>query len=1078
MEFRILGPLEVAEGDLQVLVGGAKERALLAILLVHTDEVVSTDRLIEELWGSDLPANPSNALQVVVSRLRRALEVAPAPHRQGELLVTRKPGYVLDIDPEDLDARRFERLVEEAGLIAATDHLRASSLLGEGLGLWRGPALAEFAFEDFAQDEAARLEEARIRAVEMKMDADLALGRHDEVVGELKALVAGNPLRERLRAQLMLALYRSGRQGEALRVFQEGRKALVDDLGIDPGPELQELHQQILVQAASLAAVPETEAAPPRNNLPAQLTSFVGRDLELREVKRLLEESRLVTLTGAGGCGKTRLAMEVASELLENFRDGVWLVELEAVSDSAQVPQSLGSALGIREGVAPGVGGQAPQTVMDKLIGYLGGKEMLVVLDNCEHLIEACAQVTENVLRSAPGVRVLATSRERLGVGGEVLWPVPPLGLPKPEEVSPEQLARYDAVRLFVDRATAVQPTFVLDADAAPAVHQICHRLDGMPLALELAGARVRVLPPREIAVRLDDRFSLFVSGSRRALPRHQTLRAAIDWSYELLSEPERELFGQLSVFAGGFTLEAAEEVCGGGEVEKSEVLGLHSRLVEQSLVVPDDGGEARFRMLETLRRYAGERLVESGKAEALQRRHSAYFLRVAERAEPLLRGPKQRVWLRRLDTDHDNFSAAIDRALGHDPEVAVRLSGALAWFWLVGGHRSEARRRLDEALAAGRGRTPASRARALGWAATLGCFEGAYERAAAQAQEAHELSKQVDDPWWGAMSEGIMGMASGLQGNIRAGGELLDGAASAFSDLGDEWGAAFTTVILGYLSTFAGQYERAAALIEHGLDGFRAAGDQWGQTIALELSGWLARRRGAYEDALALREEALGVARDLGLRDEVPFVLVELGNLQVLLGDFETAAILHQEALVLARELGDRGNIAAYARDGLGLAARRQGHYEQAREHHLEAVSIHRARGDTALTAYSLTCLGFVEELRGDLDAAEAFDRESLQLARELPDPLALALVLEGLACVAAARQQPDRAAVLLGAAESIRQATGTPLPPEERVDVDRATDVVVSALGEEAFTKVLERGRRMSIEDAVGYALSDGTG
>jgi DNA-binding SARP family transcriptional activator len=287
MEFRILGPLEVAKGDRPLPVGGPKERTLLAILLIHAGEVVSADRLIDELWGRDLPANPSNALQVVVSRLRRALE--------GELIVARKPGYVLEVDPEALDARRFERLVEQARQLAATDPLRASSLLGEALGLWRGPALAEFAFEDFAQEAVAQLEEARIRAVELKIEADLALGRHAELVGELKALVAGNPLRERLRGQLMLALYRSGRQGEALRVFQEGRKALVDELGVDPGPELKELHQQILLQAASLAAAPEAAAAPPRNNLPAQVTSFVGRDLELQEVKKALEKSRLVT---------------------------------------------------------------------------------------------------------------------------------------------------------------------------------------------------------------------------------------------------------------------------------------------------------------------------------------------------------------------------------------------------------------------------------------------------------------------------------------------------------------------------------------------------------------------------------------------------------------------------------------------------------------------------------------------------------------------------------------------------------------------------------------------------------------
>jgi predicted ATPase/DNA-binding SARP family transcriptional activator len=1066
MEFRILGPLEVAEGDRQVPVSGVKERALLAILLIHTGEVVSADRLIDELWGSDLPANPSNALQVVVSRLRRAL--------QGELVVTRQPGYLLDIGPEQLDARRFERLVEEARQVTATDPSRSSSLLEEALGLWRGPALAEFAFERFAQESVARLHEARTQAVELKMEADLALGRHAELVGELRGLVAGNPLRERLRGQLMLALYRSGRQGEALRVFQEGRKALVEELGVDPGPELQELHQQILLQAASLAAAPEPGAAAPRNNLPAQVTSFVGRDVELQEVRKALERSRLVTLTGPGGCGKTRLALETAGELLEAFPDGVWLAELEAVSDPGLVPRSLGSALGIRADAALGGGGRAPQPVMDKLIHYLATKQLLVVVDNCEHLIDACAQVAERVLRSAPGVRILATSRERLGVDGEVLWPVPPLGLPRPEETTPEQLAQHDAVRLFVDRASAVQPSFVLDAEAAPAVHHICRRLDGMPLALELAAARVRVLPPLEIAARLEDHFGLLVSATRRALPRHQTLRAAIDWSYGLLSEPERDLFGRLSVFTGGFTLEAAEEVCGNGEgVEQARVLELLSRLVDQSLVVPPAGSGARFRMLETLHRYAAERLAETGTVEVLQRRHAAYLLRLVERAEPLLRGPEQGVWLGRLESEHDNVGAALDWALGHDPETAVRLSSALAYFWLVGRHRSEVRRRLDQAVEASREASSASRARVLAWAAVLGCVEGKLDQAASQAAEAYELSRDVGDPWWVAMSEAVLGLALGLKGDVRGGGERMEEARARFAGAGDEWGAAITAVWQGLVPAYTAQHEQAAAFADRARDGFRAAGDRWGQTMALELQGMVARRRGAYEDAVAAYEEALGVVRDLELREEVPFLLVDLGNLQVLLEHFEAAAVLHEEALALALELGVR-DTAAHARNGLGLAARGQGNYGRASELHLEALSFFREAGFTEEMAFTSAWLGFVEELRGDLDAAETFHRDSLLVTRELFDELPRALALEGLACVAAARRQPQRAAVLLGAAASIRDRAGTPRSPQERVDIDRATDAAVRALGQQAFTGALAQGRRMNIQEAAGYALA----
>jgi predicted ATPase/DNA-binding SARP family transcriptional activator len=905
VEYRILGPLEVVEGGRTLLVNGTRERALLAILLIHAGEVVSADRLVDELWGSDLPASPSNALQVVVSRVRKMVGASPA-------LVTRKPGYVLDVAPGELDAHSFGQLVERARQVPPGDQSRRSSLLGEALGLWRGPALAEFTLEDFARDEIARLEEARIQAVEMKADADLALGRHAELVGDLKALVAGHPLRERSRGQLMLALYRSGRQGEALRTFQEGRRALADELGVDPGPELAELHQQILLQAASLKSVPQATTVP-QGRLPAQVTSFVGRHRELQEVRKLLTGSRLVTLTGAAGCGKTRLALEAARALVGIFPDGVWLAELEAVRDPVQVPQSLAAALGIGDGTSLGVGGEAPRPIADKLTDYLREKELLVVLDNCEHLIEICAQLTEQVLRSAPRVRFLATSRERLGVSGEALLSVPPLGVPGPQEASPEKAARSDAVRLFVDRATAVQSAFLLDAGNAPAVCRICRRLDGIPLAIELAATRVRLLPPQEIDARLGDRPELLTSGHRRALPRHQTLRAAIDWSYELALVPERELFCQLSVFAGDFTLEAAEEVCGDGDV--LEVL---SHLVDQSLVVPCGGDTARFRMLETLRRYAGERLRESGMAERFRRRHAEYFLRLAERAEPLLRGPEQATWLRRTEAERDNFSAAIDWALRGDPDLAVRLSSALAYFWLIGRHRSEVRRRLAEAVDTARSASLANRARALAWAAQLANVEGRPDQAVSLAQEAREIFRDIGDHWRTALSEAILGLALGHQGDFGQAGELMEAARARFAQLGDEWGVAIASLFSGLLSMLEARQDRAAVLARKGLEGFRVAGDQWGQVMALELLGLLARRRGAYADAVTVYEEALGVVRDLGLRDETPFLLIDLGDLHALLGDVETAAVLHKEAVDLAQEAG--------ARDALALARSRAG--------------------------------------------------------------------------------------------------------------------------------------------------------
>jgi tetratricopeptide (TPR) repeat protein len=428
---------------------------------------------------------------------------------------------------------------------------------------------------------------------------------------------------------------------------------------------------------------------------------------------------------------------------------------------------------------------------------------------------------------------------------------------------------------------------------------------------------------------------------------------------------------------------------------------------------------------------------------------------------------------LRRLETDRDNFGTAIDWALRHDPEMAVRLTSALAYFWLIGRHRPEVRWRLNQAVDAGGDVSPARRARALAFAAVVGATAGNLETAASQAEEACRLSKELGDPWWTALSQGVLGLAIGLQRDAR-GSQLLEEARASFEQMGEEWGAALTCLFLGYVSGFAAaQHERAAALARRGLNGFRAAGDQWGQTMTLELLGWLARRRGAYQDAVAVYEEALGVIRDLGLPDEVPMLLVDLGNVQVLLEDYEAAAILHGEALVLGLELGARDTVA-YARNGLGLVARRQGRYEQAKELHSSALSFFREGGFPEETVYSLACLGFVEELRGDLEAAEAFHRECLMLTRESVDELPVAVALEGLACVAAAREQPGRAAMLLGAAASIRAHAGTPLSPQERLDANRATDAAVGGLGHEAFTGSLNRGGRMSIEEAAAYALS----
>jgi predicted ATPase/DNA-binding SARP family transcriptional activator len=579
VEFRILGPLEVLDGATPVAVSGAKERALLADLLVHAGRVVAADRLVEDLWGERPPGNPANTLQGRVSALRRAL--GPAAAR----LTTRPPGYRLDVDPELVDAARFERLAADADRAAARDPARALGLLAEALGLWRGPALAEFADQPWAQAEAARLEELRLAAVELRAELRLVTGRHGELVGELEALIAAHPLRERLQGQLMLALYRSGRQADALRVYQETRALLAEELGVDPSPELQRLHQAILIQDAALEAAPDGRRPPP-HNLPERLTSFVGREVELREIGKLLEQQRLVTVTGPGGAGKTSLAVELARQVAGGWPDGVWLVELAALRDPGLVPGVVTAALGLGE--EPGEPDRPPPAPLERLVEFARDKDLLLLLDSCEHLAAACAALAERLLRAAPGVKVLAASRELLGVAGEARWPVPPLAAPGPEETggSPEALARFDAVRLFAERATLADPGFRLDAESGPAVAELCRRLDGMPLAIELAAARVRALPAGELLERLGDRFALLAGGGRTADPRQRTPRATVDWSFLLLGEADQRLFCRLAVFAGGFTVAAAEAVCAGDGLRSQDVLDGLLRLVDRSLVV------------------------------------------------------------------------------------------------------------------------------------------------------------------------------------------------------------------------------------------------------------------------------------------------------------------------------------------------------------------------------------------------------------------------------------------------------------------------------------------------------------
>ena len=666
-EVRLLGPLQAVRAGCEVALGGPKQRAVLALLLLEAGRVVPADRLVEEIWRGCPPPGAAKTLRSYVSRLRTLLAPEVA-------LVARGGGYVLSVEPGLVDAGHFERLVAVAQqALSGGEAAAAGSRFREALGLWRGRALADVCEVEPLAREAARLEELRLTAVEGRVEADLAVGRHGEVIGELEGLVAEFPLREHLWRLLVLALYRCERQADALAAYRRAREMLADELGLEPGEELRALEQAVLRQ--------EVPAPPPQalHNLPAPLTSFLGREHDVAELERLLGQVRLVTVTGTGGAGKTRLAVEAAARVMGRFGDGVWLAELAGIADPGLVATAVMEALGVRQ--------EAGVPVLEALRYRLRLAHLLLVLDNCEHVLDASAQLAGVLLRGSPGLRVLATSREPLGIPGEVVYLVRPLPV-SVEHAGADAAADAPAVRLFLDRGSAARGGISAGVAPVSVAERICRTLDGLPLAIELAAARLGTLSAGEIETRLADRFAFLSYRRPGAEPRHQALQAAIDWSYQLLPAEERRVFSDLSVFAGTFGLAQAAAVC---DSDEAEVLGVIDRLASKSLVVaqPAEDG-TRYRLLDTIRHYAAARLAETGSSEAAWRRHAQAFLTLAKHE----RGPAV------LSRDHDNFRAALEWSLSREDETGPRIALALGGFWLARGLLQEGRDWLERALA------------------------------------------------------------------------------------------------------------------------------------------------------------------------------------------------------------------------------------------------------------------------------------------------------------------------------------------------------------------------------------------
>ncbi len=1017
MQIGLLGELQVLDDDEKdVVVTGAKLRALLVVLALQCGRAVPADQLVDALWGPESSSAARNGLQGLVSKLRRALGSA-------SLVATRGGGYALEVPQEAVDLHRFEHLVAAGRAKAAGGDLaRAVELLAEADSLWRGSALAEFAYEEFASVEVSRISELRLAAVEERLDIELQLGRHRGVIGELEALVTAYALRERLRGLLMIALYRAGRQADALRMFQEGRRILGEELGLDPGPELRQLEAAILAQDPSLdvtvASGHDTGPSPEhRSTVPGSLTALVGRDDEVRDLTRLFRDHRFITLVGPGGVGKTRLALEVARDESSRLSHGACLVELAHVGDPEGVAAAIGSALDLPD--------------PSRLAEMIGSRDLLILLDNCEHVITMAAEVAEDLLRRCPGLRLLATSREGLRVGGETIWPVPPL-------------ATDDAVQLFIERARAAGAPLAISDDVLAVVSDICIRLDGLPLAIELAAARTRAFPIQQIASRLNDRFRLLTGGSRTALPRQQTLRAVVDWSYELLFDDEQRVFERLSVFPGGCDLATAEAVCADESLDAADLGDIIQTLVDKSLVVAvPRGDELRFTQLQTLAQYGHEKLAERGDAERIRDAMAAYYYRLCARSTAAYVGDDQRAWLMAVDREQDNLRGALEWAVANDDaETALTIAGGVSWPHWLAGTAVEAKRWLDDAFRCKGEASERARALALTGRGLIEFQLGKPQGVDADLRAALAIFRDRDDP-------GAISLAHSFYAEVAAArGDIDEGRRRRLELLDHYLASPDTTFVIA-----ARAYSRAKLA---GLDGdleqseryYRDAADNFSQidrpmmhAMCLGIIADFDERCGNYRAAIDNLDEAIATNDALGLRGFNGSLLARLGWALLQEGDQTRAELAYNRALDVARRLSNTP-VSFLALAGRAVLHRLDGRNATAVEAATEALELYLA-GEPRRLANRV-------DPRADLLGGAA-------------------VCCTELGILAVQAGNAEHAARLFGHADRLRRDAGVPTPRFQCDDLDRAVAAASALLGPKPFQAEFELGQNGQLDQSV---------
>ncbi|WP_431041550.1 BTAD domain-containing putative transcriptional regulator [Streptomyces sp. P1-3] len=1029
----MLGPLEVRTGDGAVVeVPGARLRALLSALALEPGRIVTRPRLVDWIWGDQPPADEVNALQALVSRLRRVLPDGSVEAESG--------GYRLAVAPDAVDVSRFEHLVGQARA-AGTAPLRAE-LLRSALGLWRGKAMADLApYGSEAFDAAvARLDELHLAALGDRVDADIRLGRGAELVSELTELVATYPLREGLVAALMRALADVGRGAEALVVYQQLRERLAEALGVEPSAELAALHTALL--RGEVGGLAESH----RTNLRAGLTSFVGKDADVAAVADLVTEHRLVTLTGAGGSGKTRLATETARMMLGNLPDGAWLVELASVRAGGELAPVVLTAIGLRDQAL--LGGATGGDSVDRLVTAIRERAQLLILDNCEHMIETAAAFADRLLGECRRLRILATSREPLGITGEALWQVEPLALPAESAGLPE-VGASPAVRLLRERAGAVRKDIASDERTLSAMARICRALDGIPLAIELAAARLRTMSIEQLAHRLDDRFRLLSSGSRTALPRHKTLRAVVDWSWDLLTEAERGVLRRLSVFSGGATLDAVERVCEGEVLGGEQVLDVLTALIEKSLLLADDAVVPRYRMLDTIREYAAHRLAEAGEAESARQAHVAYFTELAETAEPHLRRVEQLEWLATLEAEHDNINAALRGAIAEGrAHEAMRLVAVVGWYWFLSGRKAEGTE-LSIAAASLHGEAPDD-VRAMAYAVVtmfVTSGQGDQYQAREWIHEAYRFAQRS------TRRHPLLGFVGPWERMLQEPTEFLPAIEPLLAD-DDSWVRALARLNRGRLRLTLGRDEPEADVdIEVALAEFRVLGERWGMSLALNSLADRLSLRGEFARACEHYDQSIVALTELGAIEDVVGLRARQAQLYWLLGDEETSEATMAEAQRCADRVAWPDALAELVLSKAQLA-RWRGERDEVREQ-LAAVRtmLRDAETNGNVRAVTQDLYGYLAE---DVDQARTHRAEAFRAAVELGYAPLIAQVLIGLADLALRQGQDEQAVRLLAASESVR---GT--PDRSQPDVSRITEETRVRLGETVFAEATRAGR-----------------